>query len=343
MTDSPMRIGVLGASRIAEVAITEAAEKTGDVLAGVAARDPQRAADYAKRYGYERAYASYAELIADDTLDLVYIGLANAFHAEWTIAAVEAGRSVLVEKPFASNLAEFDRVAESMRRSPGWAWEAFHHAHHPVMKRFLEVLGSGEIGDVENIRIRTRMPPPGAGDPRWNFDLAGGALMDVGCYALHAMNAMGDVLGAPAQLVSASMTPADEDSRVDAETRAEYRLGRAGVSIDASMLKESPDDGRDPFDFSLLAEGTRGSLRTPAFVRPFIDGRVFVTVDGEERVEDQGTVSSYKYQLEHVRALVRAGDRSEEELARSRRVAAQIDEAYTAGGLPLRPFFRRAS
>ena len=329
MTDAPLRIGLLGASRIAERAITDASRETGDLRAAVAARDPARAAAYAAEHDYERAAGGYAELVTDDRLDLVYIGLPNAMHAEWTVAALDAGRHVLTEKPFAANLAEFDRVVERMRVADGWAWEAFHHAHHPVTRRFLEIVASGEVGEPRDVRIRMEMPAPPLDDPRWSFALAGGAVMDLGCYALHALGAIGEALGADPRLVTAEARVADGDSRVDAAVLAEYAIGRVPVSIGTSMVA-------DGWDFSLHLEGDRGSVTAPGFVRPFDDDRVIVSVDGETREERLGTASSYRYQLATIRGLVRSGARPELELERSRRVAARIDELYLACGLPRR-------
>lgn len=330
MTTEPLRIGVLGASRIAELAIVEASLKTGDVRAAVAARDPERAQAYASEHGFERAYGSYAELIADDSLDLVYIGLPNAMHGEWTAAALDAGHRVLTEKPFASNLAEFDRVAERMRASEGWAWEAFHHAHHPVTRRFLEVVASGEVGAPREVRIRMEMPAPPPGDPRWSFELAGGAIMDVGCYALHGLGAIADVLGVEPVLRAAEAQASAADDRVDAAVAAEYSLGDVPASVRTSMVA-------DGWDFSLHLVGDRGSVTAPGFVRPFDDDRVVVTLDGEAREERLGTESSYRYQLDAIRELSRTGRRAEAELGLSRRVAARIDELYAACGMPARP------
>lgn len=330
MIAEPLRIGVLGASRIAELAIIEASGETGDVRAAVAARDPERARAYASEHGFERAYGSYAELIADDSLDLVYIGLPNAMHGEWTAAAVAEGRRVLTEKPFAANLDEFDRVAERMRASEGWAWEAFHHAHHPVTRRFLEVVASGEVGDPRGVRISMEMPAPPPADPRWSFELAGGAIMDLGCYALHGLGAIADVLGAEPDLQTAVAQVSAADPRVDAAVVAEYALGDVSASVRTSMVAAA-------WDFSLHLEGDRGSVTAPGFVRPFDDDRVIVTVDGETREERLGTESSYRYQLDAIRELTRTGRRAEAELRRSRRVASRIDELYAACGLPLRP------
>ena len=101
-----LRIGVLGASRIAEAAIIGPAHELGHRLVAVAARDPRRAQAFAEKYGVERALASYEDVINDPEVDVIYNPLANSLHAPWNLAAVAAGKPVLTEKPFACNRTE---------------------------------------------------------------------------------------------------------------------------------------------------------------------------------------------------------------------------------------------
>lgn len=342
---APLRIGMLGASRIAEVSITQPTADTGDIRAALAARDPERARRFAAENGYDVVYDSYDALIADDSLDLIYIGLPNGLHAQWTVAALQAGRNVLVEKPFAANLAEFDVVAKALSTSDGWAWEAFHYADHPLMARILEIVQSGEIGDVRHVTVNMRMPSPAESDPRWNFELAGGTVMDLGCYAINALLVLGESLGQDVVLRSAEIDPWAVDARLDGTVRAELALGSVTASVVTSMV--SPD-----WDFSLEITGSKGSIFAPNYVKPQEDNRLVVrtgagsdTAAGgsveaaasAERVESTSEVSSYTYQLQRIRQAVRDGVRDTAELERSRRTMELIDEIYLAGGLPLRP------
>lgn len=327
---APLRIGLLGASRIAELAITAASHDTGDTRAAVAARDPERARAYAAAHGFDGIHDDYEALIADESIDLLYIGLPNGLHAEWTVRALRAGRSVLVEKPFAANLAEFDAVAAELERAPGWAWEAFHYADHPLTTRLLDIVRSGEIGELREVRVAMLMPSPAAADPRWSFDLAGGAMMDLGCYAVHALLALGDALGLPVTLVSAAGVGYDPDPRLDAAVAAELSVGTASASLSVSM--ESP-----AWDFSLRVIGDRGEVTAPNFVKPQEDDRLLVTADGVAREERTGTESSYAHQLRRIRAALRSGERSATELERSRRTMALIDAILEQSGFPLRP------
>lgn len=351
---APLRIGMLGASRIAELAILEATAGTGDVRAAVAARDPERARAYAVEHGFERAHASYEALIADDSLDLVYIGLPNGLHAEWTARALEAGRNVLVEKPFAANRAEFDAVARRLGGARGWAWEAFHYADHPAVQRLVELVRDGAVGAPREIDVHMDMPDPGAADPRWSYDLAGGALMDVGCYALNVLLLLGEALGETPVLLEAEAEPSEGDPRVDAAVRARLALGGATAAVHTSMA--SPG-----WDFGLRVTGSDGEILLTNFVKPQEGGRLIVRTDSaagsETREEVVDPVSSYIHQLRRLRTAVREGEAGvqgpggagsgvpprdpdaerSELLERSRRTMALIDEVYAACGLPPRP------
>ena len=120
-----LRIGVLGASRIAEFAIVGPAHELGHRLVAVAARDPQRAQAFADKYGVQRVLDSYADVINDPEVDVVYNPLANSLHAPWNLAAVAAGKPVLTEKPFARNRTEATSVAEAADKAGVPVWKAF--------------------------------------------------------------------------------------------------------------------------------------------------------------------------------------------------------------------------
>jgi predicted dehydrogenase len=116
-----LRIGILGAARIAPTALIKPARSVPGVrIEAVAARDGKRAAAFAARHTIERAYGDYATLIADPALDAVYVPLPNGLHAQWTLAAIAAGKHVLCEKPMTANAAEAERVATRRRRPASW-------------------------------------------------------------------------------------------------------------------------------------------------------------------------------------------------------------------------------
>lgn len=305
------------------------ATATGQRLVAVAARNPERARAYAAQHGIERVVGSYTELISDPEVDVVYNALPNSLHGPWNLAAVQAGKHVLTEKPFSSNAVEARAVVEAARVSGVTLLEGFHYLFHPVNRRLLDLVRNGAVGEVTRVETVLRMPTPAENDPRWELALAGGSLMDLGCYGLHASRMLSDVCGG-APVVTA--TRHEEyvpgvDSWFDIEL--EYPSG-ATASVVTTMLDER-------YHFTLRVFGTEGDVLVHNFLQPDIDDRVSVTVGGRTSVEYLGTKSSYTYQLEALADHL-TGD-STLPIGPADAVAnmAMIDEAYTHSGLGLRP------
>src|SRR3954451_14255952 len=165
----PLRIGILGAARIAELAIVKPAHATGTRLVTVAARDRRRAEAFAAEYGVERATDSYAEVLADPEVEVVYNPLPNSLHGPWNLAAVEAGKHVLSEKPFASTAEEAAEVRDAAQKAGVTVVEGFHYLFHPVMRRLFTLVDTGELGEVARVEAVIAMPAPDDGDPRWSL------------------------------------------------------------------------------------------------------------------------------------------------------------------------------
>jgi predicted dehydrogenase len=222
VSTDPIRIGVLGAARIAELAIVGPARATGHRLVAVAARDQRRAEDFARRHGVERTLGSYADVLADPDVEVIYNPLANALHGPWNLAAIQAGKHVLSEKPFASNADEARFVRDAAAMTKLTVMEGFHYLYHPVTRRLHELLDSGELGELRAAEIDMFMPAPDDGDPRWSYELAGGALMDIGCYSLHAHRALAFWADGPPRVAAA---------------RAGRRAGHPGIDewLDADL------------------------------------------------------------------------------------------------------------
>ncbi|MBM7804432.1 putative dehydrogenase [Geodermatophilus bullaregiensis] len=327
----PLRIGVLGAARIAERAIAVPARDTGSRLVAVAARDRARAEDFARTHGVERVLASYADVVTDPEVEVVYNPLPNALHGPWNLAAVAAGKHVLSEKPFASNAAEAADVRDAARRAGVTVVEGFHHLHHPVVRRVLEMVGSGELGDVVRVEATIAMPPPDAGDPRWSLDLSGGALMDLGCYGLHVLRTLAPWTGGEPEPVTARAGERAGSPGVDEWLDAELHFpSGATATVRCSMVHRDRD-------FSLRIVGTRGEATAPAFVEPNRDDRVLVRTPAGERTEHCGTRTSYTYQLEALIAALRHGSPVPTGPDDAVATMTLIDRCYRLAGLPPRP------
>ncbi len=208
----PLKIGILGAARIADHGIVDPCRALGHRLVAVAAWDRSRAETFAQQRGTERVHETYADVIDDPDVDVVYNALVNSLHATWNQYALEAGKHVLSEKPFASNTKEALLVRGVAREAPGQIVEGFHYLHHPVNLRLQELVRSGALGDIQRVDIELRIPGPPDTDPRWSLDLAGGATMDLGCYVLNAARQVGRWLDEAPSVSTAEPTLIQGDS-----------------------------------------------------------------------------------------------------------------------------------
>ena len=136
----PLKIGILGAARIADDGIVDPSRVLGHRLVAVAARDRSRAEAFAAQRGIEKVHQTYAEVIDDPEVEVVYNALVNSLHAQWNQYALKAGKHVLSEKPFASNATEALAVRNVARSASGQIGEGFHYLHHPVNQRLRELV-----------------------------------------------------------------------------------------------------------------------------------------------------------------------------------------------------------
>lgn len=320
-----IRFGILGAARIAPGAVINPAKAIDSVsITRVAARDRSRAEAFAQEHGIANVSDSYAEVIEADDVDVVYNPLPMNLHAEWTIAALRAGKDVFCEKPFASNAAEAQEMVRVANEEGRVLCEAFHHWYHPMYQRVLDVVRSGVIGQVTRAEgyFNISIPQP---DLRWDYATSGGSLMDLGCYSVtwvrHVVDQEPTVVSASAEI---------GPDRIDAAMTAELSFpnGATGL-IESSMVQDEPD-------IRLEIEGTSGSITAINPLAPQNGNTLTIRTSAGETVGEVKAGSTYEHML---RAFVdhrthglpfptMAGD--------SIANMAAIDAIYTAAGLPLR-------
>ena len=317
-----LKIGVLGAARITRDALIKPARKVDGVeVVAIAARDRQRAAEAASKHGIPNVLDSYQAMLADPEIDAIYIPLPNGLHGRWTLAAIDAGKHVLCEKPFTANADEARAVAAAAMSSRVVVMEAHHTSHHPQTKRAAEIVRDGVLGELESAEAAFIVPMPPSGDIRWNLDLAGGSLMDLGCYPVRWLR---DVLGVAPTVESAIASDRDGiDASMDA------RLDYAGVRgrVRAAMWTTPP----------LLIEaevrGSAGVMKVRMPFQPHIKGKI--SVDGPDvRLREKADKhASYAFQLEAFRDAVGSGGPNITDSAAAVETMETIDDIYRAAAM----------
>jgi predicted dehydrogenase len=322
-----LRIGVLGAARIVPTALLAPARHVDDVrVDAIATRDPARARSFARRHRIPRALGSYDALVDDPDLDAVYVPLPNGLHAAWTIRALEAGKHVLCEKPIASNAAEAERMADAAERSGRVLMEAFHWRHHPLAERMIALTADGTLGPLRHIETSMCVPMILPGNIRYDYALAGGALMDTGCYAVHMLR---HLAGAEPEVVRAEVklsSPRVDRAATADVSFADGRTGRIRCSLFSATL----------LDISARVTGERGEMRVFNPVAPQYYHRLVVRTPDGKRVERVPGRASYEHQL---RAFADSVLRGVPVLTSARDGVANmrvIDRIYEKAGLPLR-------
>jgi predicted dehydrogenase len=294
--DQPVRWGILGAGGIAGKVSADIVATEGNVVAAVAARDAGRAADFAGRCGADRSYASYADLAADPDIDVIYVATTHPHHKEQALLAIEAGKSVLIEKPVCLNAADTHEVFEAANKADVFAMEAMWMRTNPLVCTAEQLIADGVIGEVRAVRAELGLGRPFDASHRL-YDLAngGGALLDLGIYPVTFAWLF---LGRPDTVsVAGSLSPTGSDATVAMQWH--YADGR-DAQLWCSVGTEAPNRG--------LIMGSEGWIMTESrFHRP--SGLVVKSADGEARIADPiaGTGFGYGPEIAEVARCLRAG------------------------------------
>jgi predicted dehydrogenase len=313
----------MSTARINAAVIPGLRESPESELVAVASRSGGRAAEYAREWGIPRAHGSYEALLDNPEVEAVYISLPNGPHVEWSIRAVEAGKHVLCEKPFARYPADVERAFDAADRAGRLLMEAFMWRHHPQTHRLRELVADGAIGELRLIRATfsfTLRPD----DVRLDPTLAGGALMDVGCYCVSGSRLLG---GEPT------------------EVSARQVLGRSGVDMRLAGTLVFPGDVLAqidcafdlPFRQGLEAIGSEGTARVATPWGIDSPGIVLDRGGNSERI-DVGVADRYRLQSDNFSRAIRGVEPQLLGRADALGQARAIDALYRsaeAGGVPV--------
>lgn len=323
-----LRIGILGAGSIAERAMVEPARDVeGARVVGIGARDPERAQAFAERLDLPK-HGDYEAILSDPDIDLVYLALPPIVHAAWGVRALEAGKHVLCEKPLSVNGTTAAAIATAAAATGRRAFVGFHYRLHSFTQRLLEAISSGVLGDTERVEFDFSIPHfvVKPGNIRLDGDLGGGAVMDVGCYAVDLIRA---AWGEP-MVESATAVLYDDDPRIDLQTDAVLRLPTgAPVQLRSSFL------GDDQGAMSLRIAGSAAQLEATSVIVPQWGATLRVTAGDDVLIDEQAAdgENSYARQLEHLVAVLRDGSPSILDADRAVGTMRVVDDIYRAAGL----------
>jgi predicted dehydrogenase len=321
---SEVKIGVLGAARITPMALIRPARAVPAVrVVAIAARDPARAHAFARRHGIPRVHATYEALIRDPELEAVYVPLPNSLHAEWSIRALMAGKHVLCEKPLAANADQARQMAAAAAESGRLLIEAFHYRYHPLAARMKEIVDSGELGTIRHLEAHLCVPLWAPGNIRYRYDLAGGATMDLGCYAINVTRYLADaepeVTAARARLASPQV-----DRFVQADLRfPDGRTCRIVCSLFSRILLR----------LRVVVVGDRGTLRVHGPFHPQLYHRFRVRVGAAVRSERFPGESTFTHQLRAFVKTVRGQGSMATDAVDAIKNMRVIDAIYARAGL----------
>lgn len=268
-----LRWGLLSTANINRRLIPAVRASGRGELTAVCSRSQGSADRYAKEWGIPHAFGSYQAMLDSDVVDVVYNSLPNHLHAEWSIKAMEAGKHVLCEKPFAITLDEVDRMVETAERTGCKLAEAFMYRHHPQTKIVGEWVDSGRLGEIYLVRGTFNFQMGSRDNVRLVPEWGGGCLWDVGIYPLSFAQY---VMGGPPEQVSGSQWVGE--SGVD-----EHFFGQMRYSGD--RVAQISSSFASPFYTSMEICGTEGRL---VLNKPFTgmeeDGRVtFYPYEGKAK------------------------------------------------------------
>jgi predicted dehydrogenase len=279
-----VRWGVLGCASFAQRRTIPAMLQSPTVeLLGVASRSKEKAESFRDQFKLPRAYRSYDELLADPAIDAVYIPLPNSLHAEWMLRAFEQGKHCLSEKPFASSASEAAQVAKVASEKRLFAMEAFMWRLHSQHRRAQEVIQSGGIGVVRLVRAAFSFLIPRKPNVRLVPELAGGSVMDVGCYPISAAR----FYFAAEPTCAFARAYVDPEYRVDMAMSGtlDFPAGRALIDCAFAL----------PYRTEVEVVGEKGRILIP---KPWLpDPEALIEIDGKQ--EKIPADNQYIKQFEH--------------------------------------------
>ena len=294
-----LRFAILGAARIAKAALIDPVSENPDAtLVAIGASTRERALEYAMTHAIPNA-GSYEEVVARDDVDVVYNALPPAGHFEWSLKALEAGKHVFLEKPATVNEADARVLVEAANKAGKRLIEAFHYRWHPLFNRAVEIVQSGQLGELVSAEAEFSAPiVRRAQEFRWQAAQGGGALADLGCYPVSWLR---QLAGEEPEVTAAHQDL--EPDGIDRRTTAHFSFPN-GLQADV-ICDMDPVGGRKPPRLELV--GTKGRLDIDNPLAPQYGSELILTADGQKTSETFPRRPSYAYQFDGIVDAILAG------------------------------------
>jgi predicted dehydrogenase len=287
-----VRWGILGTANIATVHFLPGLHAAGGGIAyAVSGRDRARTQQFAADNGIELALEGYTELVGDERVDAVYVPLPNSLHAEWTIAALKAGKAVFCEKPLCVSAEETESVLEVARESTQPLWEAFVFLFRDQTARLLDLIAGGAIGDVLEIQSTFHYPLSDRDDIRLDPALGGGVLYDAGCYPVRLARLLFE-----SEAVSGTSMPRWAAEGVDEEAQAILAFPHERrLLLSCAMFRR--------YDTMARILGSRGEIRLSRPFQPHANDTLEIHGQGFAETErPNGDEPPFAPALRHIHA-----------------------------------------
>jgi len=323
-----VRWGLISTANINTALIGPIKAASRSQLVGVASRDQAKAAAYAAEKGIPKAYGSYEAILADPEIDAVYISLPNSLHCEWAVAAAQAGKHVLCEKPLVVSLAELDQVEAAAIANRVTVFEAFMYLHHPQTLTAQKLIADGRLGQVQLVQawFNFYLPPERATNIRLRADVTGGCLWDVGVYP----NSLAVTMAHPARPRQVFASQIVGETGVDVAIRGQFVFDGGAVGQVSSSF-------RTPFREGAYVVGDEAILHIPEPWKPGVKGvdsvMTITNRDGSTEQIVTPAVDPYLCEVEAMERCILDGTDPVVPLSRSRLflqcVLAQYESART--------------
>lgn len=317
-----INVGIIGAGKIAKKFAEGIQAVPKARLYAIAAREIERAKEFASTYGAEKAYGSYEEMLADEKLDLVYISTPNALHREHALLCIKAKKNIICEKPFTSNARELREVIEAAKAQDVFLMEAMWTRYFPVIKQVRALVEDGKIGKIKQVQADFGFCAMQKSGIKFDKNLAGGALMDVGIYPISL----------------ASMLFKEQPQAI--KTLA--KIGESGIDEQTSIVFEYSDGAQALLNCAITLEtprnayivGEKGHVHIP---NPWFATKAIVKLNGQESYEInyEDVKNGYHFELEEAVRCIELGEKESSlmTLAESLEIMETLDRVRSDMGL----------